>query len=103
MKGQTMSNTQWPEDAFRPGSSGEFQATRIIPLPEQYLAADVEMMAKGGWKRTVKVSVRTFDGNQGELYQRLEELLISGLNITTFAINNHEKELETIRQEEANE
>lgn len=73
------------------GDTMETTGTRINQQPELYLAADVEPFAKGGWKTTVKASVRVYDGSEGMLYAKLEALLDSGLALAHNAIQNYEE------------
>lgn len=72
------------------GPHMEATAIKQDQKPEIYLAVDLETMAKGGYKKTIKCSVRVFDGNPSALYRHLEDALEMG-----FAIAN-----ETIRQQE---
>lgn len=72
-------------------STGLFDAgTRITQQPELSLSAEVEPFAKGGWKTTVRASVRVYDGGAAKMYQQLEEMLTSGLNICHISIAQHE-------------
>ena len=66
-------------------------AIKTTQEPELYLAADVEPFAKGGWKTTVKASVRVYDGSEGTLYAKLEALLDSGLALAHNAIQKYEE------------
>ena len=74
--------------------------SRITQSPELYLAADIEPYAKGGWKTTVKASVRVFDGSEATLYEKLENLLTNGLAIATAAIQAHESQKEDATNEQ---
>ena len=80
--------------ALTKGTHMQTEGTKITQEPELYLAADVEQMSKGGWKRTVKVSVRVFDGNEAEANKYLERLLENGLGIANDAVNDFDKHQE---------
>ena len=69
------------------------EGTRITQQPELYLAADVEPYQKGGWKTTVKASVRVFDGDAAAMYIQLEAMVQSGLAIAHNAITAHEDQI----------
>ena len=79
--------------ARQKGPHMEATAIKQDQKPEVYIAADVESMSKGGYKKTIKCSVRVFDGDTSALYKHLEDALETG-----FAIAN-----ETIRQQEEND
>ena len=68
----------------------ETQGTRITQQPELSLSAEVEPFARGGWKTTIRASVRVFDGGAADMYQQLEEMLTTGLNICQASIAQHE-------------
>ena len=72
------------------GSTMESTAITQEQKPEVYLAVDLESMSKGGYKKTIKCSVRVFNGDAGTLYRHLEEALGMGFTIAN----------ETIRQQE---
>ena len=76
--------------ALTKGNNMEATAIKTTQEPEVYLAVDLETMAKGGFKKTIKCSVRVFDGNTTALYKHLGDALETGFTIAN----------ETIRQQE---
>lgn len=68
------------------------EGTKINQQPELSLSAEIEPFAKGGWKTTIRASVRTFDGKHEDLYDQLSMMLANGLDIAAQAIKDHEKE-----------
>ena len=69
----------------------ESTAIKQVQAPELALSAEIEPFAKGGWKTTIRASVRTFDGKHEDLYDQLSMMLANGLAIAKQAIEDHEK------------
>ena len=78
-----------------PKDNQPMQSTAItqVQAPELALSAEIEPFAKGGWKTTIRASVRTFDGDAAAMYIQLEAMVQSGLAIAHNAITAHEDQI----------
>lgn len=73
------------------GNTMESTAIAQEQKPEVYLAVDLETMAKGGYKKTIKCSVRVFNGDTTALYKHLEDSLEMGFSIANETIRRQEE------------